>query len=79
MIQDFETPQNLYVFATYYTIQRKYPIQFFISSLCFFVAKAVCPDYIVLCRKTKQIKRKARTMDVTFMCFSHKKIPLNPP
>lgn len=79
MIQDFETPQNLYVFATRYTIQRKYPIQFFISSLCFFVAKAVCPDYIVLCRKTKQIKRKARTMDVTFMCFSNKKIPLNPP
>ena len=79
MIQDFETPQNLYVFATRYTIQRKYLIQFFISSLCFFVAKAVCPDYTVLCRKTKQIKRKARTMDVTFMCFFHKKIPLNPP
>lgn len=79
MIQDFETPQNLYVFATCYTIQRKYSIQFFISSLCFFVAKAVCPDYIVLRRKTKQIKRKARTMDVTFMCFFNKKIPLNPP
>ena len=79
MIQDFETPQNLYVFATHYINQRKNPILFFISSLCFFVAKAVCPDYIVLRRKTKQIKRKARTMDVTFMCFFNKKIPLNPP
>ena len=42
-IQDFETPQNLYVFATYYTNQRKNPILFFISSLCFFRCKSRLP------------------------------------
>ena len=35
MIQDFETPQNLYVFATRYTIQKKisYPIFYLVALL----------------------------------------------
>lgn len=43
MIQDFETPQNLYVFATRYTIQKKisYPIFYLVALL--FRCKSLLP------------------------------------